>query len=598
MATDRTGYIDVADVNSVIFTDSKKDDFIIYTEASNQNILFGTLLSNVSAMAIRSNNVHITNRLNIGGGSNTPAVSLEVNTTDSLLLPKGTTGQRPQAPMQGYVRYNTDINTFEGFGAGNAWGSLGGVKDTNQDTYISAESYPTSNDDNLVFFNSNIEMMRLTKQGYLGIGKSNPQYRLDVLGSLNASSLLVGGLPLSANAGGGFTSSSNNSAYTFCNISIGSSAQTSYPLNVTGDMNFTGRLLQNGYEIMAGMSQTSMVTSFQLVPVSGTWAISSQTATQSVFNLVCDGTVTTVPSRVQVMLNGTKLVYLNDLNKDFTLSISNPTPYTTQFTISLMYPASYGDVVDIIVWPFIPDYKGVYLTNTDFSSNITFSNVGIGISNPSYPLHLYNSGTNSWATGIQNGKVTTLISHSNGGGIKIYGSNISSASTTAAIECINGSNMLFYLRNDGVLGIGKSNVSNTYALDVQGAINASGSVTSASDIRLKTDVVKIEDALDKVKNLSGYSFYYKNNIEKRQLGLIAQEVESVLPEAVFKDDDGYMSVAYGNIVAVLIEAIKSQQVQIDDLRCHFGIRDTKASNILPELRTLRGLKELEELMSL
>ena len=182
MATDRTGYIDVADVNSVIFTDSKKDDFIIYTEASNQNILLGTQLSNVSAMAIRSNNVHVTNRLNIGGGSNVPAVALEVNTTDSLLLPKGTTGQRPGVPVQGYVRYNTSINTFEGFGAGNAWGSLGGVKDTNQDTYISAESFPTSNDDNLVFYNSNIENMRITRQGYVGVGTSNPAYLLHVNG--------------------------------------------------------------------------------------------------------------------------------------------------------------------------------------------------------------------------------------------------------------------------------------------------------------------------------------------------------------------------------------------------------------------------------
>ena len=51
----------------------------------------------------------------------------------------------------------TTYQTFEGFGAGNAWGSLGGVKDTNQDTYISAESFPTSNDDILRFYNSNVE---------------------------------------------------------------------------------------------------------------------------------------------------------------------------------------------------------------------------------------------------------------------------------------------------------------------------------------------------------------------------------------------------------------------------------------------------------
>ena len=116
----------------------------------------------------------------IGINNSNPLVSLHINSTDAILLPKGTTAERPGTPQQGYVRYNTSINTFEGYGAGNAWGSLGGVKDTNQDTYISAESFPTSNDDNLVFFNSNQEKMRLTKAGYLGIGSSNPQVSLEI----------------------------------------------------------------------------------------------------------------------------------------------------------------------------------------------------------------------------------------------------------------------------------------------------------------------------------------------------------------------------------------------------------------------------------
>ena len=215
MSNERKGFIEVTDIDGIIFTDSKRNDFVIYSEASNQNILIGTQLSNVSAMSVRSNNLHIANRVNIGGGSNVPAVALEVRTTDSVLLPKGTTAQRPGAPVQGYVRYNTDINTFEGFGAGNAWGSLGGVKDTNQDTYISAESFPTSNDDNLVFYNSNIEKMRITRQGYVGINTSNPQYLLHVNGQgyfgedlyINSNlavnrSIIMQGLRVRKNTGG------------------------------------------------------------------------------------------------------------------------------------------------------------------------------------------------------------------------------------------------------------------------------------------------------------------------------------------------------------------------------------------------------------
>ena len=92
-------------------------------------------------------------------------VSLDIRTTNAIHLPKGTTGQRPSAPQQGYMRYNTELSTFEGYGAGNSWGSLGGVKDVNQDTYISAELIPGTNDDILRFYNSNNETMRITREG-------------------------------------------------------------------------------------------------------------------------------------------------------------------------------------------------------------------------------------------------------------------------------------------------------------------------------------------------------------------------------------------------------------------------------------------------
>ena len=139
-------------------------------------------------------NTKVTGNLYVGNqiGINTsnPQVGFEVNTTDSILLPTGTTAQRPATPVLGHVRYNTDTSQFEGFGAGSAWGSLGGVKSTNQQTYISAEQYPTSNDDNIRFINSNQETVRITRQGFVGIGTSNPSYKLDVNGSINATSKL------------------------------------------------------------------------------------------------------------------------------------------------------------------------------------------------------------------------------------------------------------------------------------------------------------------------------------------------------------------------------------------------------------------------
>ena len=85
-------------------------------------------------------------------------------------------------------------------------------------------------------------------------------------------------------------------------------------------------------------------------------------------------------------------------------------------------------------------------------------------------------------------------------------------------------------------------------------------MNSLSDARLKTDVKTLTNSLDKVKNLRGVS-YIKN--DKQGIGLIAQEVKEVLPEVVHEDE--YYSVTYGNVVAVLIEAIKELEARVAQL---------------------------------
>ena len=74
--------------------------------------------------------------------------------------------------------------------------------------------------------------------------------------------------------------------------------------------------------------------------------------------------------------------------------------------------------------------------------------------------------------------------------------------------------------------------------------------------------------MNKIKTLRGVTFT-RNDVEdktKRHTGVIAQEVEVVLPEAVMTDEKGIKSVAYGNMVGLLIEAIKEQQLQIEELK--------------------------------
>jgi hypothetical protein len=94
-----------------------------------------------------------------------------------------------------------------------------------------------------------------------------------------------------------------------------------------------------------------------------------------------------------------------------------------------------------------------------------------------------------------------------------------------------------------------------------------------SDRRWKKDVTTINDALDMACRLRGVQFNWRqdefaemNFPEGRHLGVIAQEVEEVVPEVVHTSADGYKSVEYANLVAILIEAVKKLRADNDTLR--------------------------------
>ena len=103
-------------------------------------------------------------------------------------------------------------------------------------------------------------------------------------------------------------------------------------------------------------------------------------------------------------------------------------------------------------------------------------------------------------------------------------------------------------------------------LQFNATIVSSGDIITNSDERLKTSIENINDALETVKKLQGKK-YTKDNVEN-QLGFLAQEVEQVLPQIVHtsSDESGTKSVNYQAVIAVLVEAIKDQQQQIDDLK--------------------------------
>ena len=116
---------------------------------------------------------------------------------------------------------------------------------------------------------------------------------------------------------------------------------------------------------------------------------------------------------------------------------------------------------------------------------------------------------------------------------------------------------------------------NAISTNINGELNVSGNLYAggtllSSDRRFKKDIITVNNALDKVLQLRGVYYYWrqkdfpnKNFDDKKELGLIAQEVESIIPEIVGESVDGYKAVEYQKLVALLIEAIKEQQAIID-----------------------------------
>ena len=147
----------------------------------------------------------------------------------------------------------------------------------------------------------------------------------------------------------------------------------------------------------------------------------------------------------------------------------------------------------------------------------------------------------------------------------IFASNaIPTLSNQAYLWTSNGSNLYFSsTNNSNYVGIGFSNPA--YKLAVNGQIYSSDDIIAFSDRRVKDNLQVIPNALSKLLALNGYTYTRVDNMDtaRRYAGVVAQEVNQVLPEVIHTDPAGYMSVAYGNMMSLVIEAIKDLNTKID-----------------------------------
>jgi len=135
---------------------------------------------------------------------------------------------------------------------------------------------------------------------------------------------------------------------------------------------------------------------------------------------------------------------------------------------------------------------------------------------------------------------------------------ITNSSSDLVINSAVSDKDMIFKGNDG----GSTITALTLDMSAAGAATFNNDVTAFSDERLKDNIETIEDALTKVKNMRGVTFTRDG---RQGTGVIAQEIQKVMPEVVH-DEGEYMSVAYGNLVGVLIEAVKELKAEVDELK--------------------------------
>ena len=212
--------------------------------------------------------------------------------------------------------------------------------------------------------------------------------------------------------------------------------------------------------------------------------------------------------------------------------------------------------------------EGIITIHNDMIPYIRIYKIA-GSGNSSYQIQVKSPGNyrqiNIKLKGGIGNQVADIFSHANDtNGSTSGGTAYTPDAYTSGNQFKTGFTTVTANRGNILYRMGVANTAPSYPLDVTGDIRATGAVIENSDIRVKENIKTIDNAVNKVKALRGVE-YNKIDSTEKSIGVIAQEIEEVIPQVVREGDQGMKSVAYGNITAVLINAIKEQQNQIENL---------------------------------
>lgn len=460
-----------------------------------------------------------------------------------------------------------------------------------------------------------LETMRFTIDGKVGIGTTSPNEKLHVVGD----SVITGGLAV-----GEHTSINPNSfvidAYRSSTATSGDSIGL-HTLRYQWSGTNTGRVI--GTYSAAQTSNTSTLTT--AIGIYGTARHTSSGTLTNAYSLYLDSPSGSPTNAYNIYASGSANNYIGgDVGIGTTSpgqklqvegAISAGTANSTEGSLILVGKYSNGNIITIgggysgggvvIGYGVKPSttaagaflsssalsnlersayvqygsihqwWTGAYQTvAVDSAATLTQSmtldgsgNLGIGTTSPGAKLHANASSGVAFKVSPNSTSKEWYIDTTNPDHLKKEENLVLSAdpgnthtNTVIGFRIDNSTKM--QIKSDGKVGIGTT--SPAYLLDVSGTIRATGDVIAYSDARVKENVETIPNALDKVKGMRGVG-YNKIGEEKRSVGVIAQELLEVLPEAVHQDDQGMYSVAYGNIVGVLIESIKELENRVEAL---------------------------------
>jgi len=271
------------------------------------------------------------------------------------------------------------------------------------------------------------------------------------------------------------------------------------------------------------------------------------------FNFFDDNTLRSVEvdSNLRLDADGTGII---QSLKDFEILAASNLRFADSDSSNYIGFKAPDTVTADLIWTLpATDGTEAQLLSTDGSGTLSWANPGVTITdnNDDAATH-YLTITPTSSGGISDARIsTTKLSFQPSTGSLSLGGGTASTSTTTGTIIVTG-------------GIGLS-----------GALYAGADVVAyaSSDIRLKENVSKIDNSLEKLSKISGYQYYW-NSVAKEMyperteldVGVIAQEVQEALPSAVVEREDGYLAVNYDKIIPLLIESIKILKEELDTIK--------------------------------